>query len=239
MHSETSPIRRRKLSDQVRDRLLAEITDGNLAPGEVLPSERELMGRYGVGRPAVREAMQALQGMGLIQVRHGERPKVAEPQLDQLYEQLSLTMRHVLTHRQGMLDELKEARLILEMQMARIAAMNHAAEDIAGLRDIVGRQREAADEAARFMEFDGAFHQAVAAISGNRLLASVTRAIFDWKARFHTEAVRTRGKEPVTLAEHDAIVDAIESGDAEVSAERMRTHLIRASALYTHDGTAG
>lgn len=233
VNQDNGQIPRRKLSDEVRDRLLSEITDGNLAPGQLLPSERELMERYGVGRPAVREAMQALQGMGLIQVRHGERPKVAEPQLDQLYDQLSLTMRHVLTHGEGMLEQLKDARVMLEMQMSRVAAVRHDDTQIAGLRAIVADQRAASDSAERFMMLDGAFHQAVAAISGNMLLASVTRAIFAWKARFHVDAVRTPGLEQLTLSEHEAIVEAIASGDPDLAAVRMQEHLLRANALYS------
>ncbi|MFN9773623.1 MAG: GntR family transcriptional regulator, partial [Burkholderiales bacterium] len=55
-----TPIRRRKLCDEIAERLMARIRDGELAPGEPLPSERELMDLYGVGRPSVREALQAL-----------------------------------------------------------------------------------------------------------------------------------------------------------------------------------
>ena len=58
---DSEPIRRRKLSHEILDRLLARITQGELAAGDHLPSERDLMSQYGVGRPAVREAMQALE----------------------------------------------------------------------------------------------------------------------------------------------------------------------------------
>lgn len=60
----TQPIIRRKLADEVRDRLLALIRGGELRPGDRLPSERDLMERFGVGRPAVREALQSLARRG-------------------------------------------------------------------------------------------------------------------------------------------------------------------------------
>src|SRR5687767_2162620 len=73
MGQQTEQIVRRKLSDEVFARLKAMITSGELQPGDEMPSERELMERFGVGRPAIREAMQALAGMGLVVISHGER----------------------------------------------------------------------------------------------------------------------------------------------------------------------
>lgn len=235
MDQDRTPIQRRKLSDEVRERLLAEIEGGNLSPGQVLPSERELMSSYGVGRPAVREAMQALQGMGLVIVRHGERPRVAEPQLDRLYDQLALTMHHVLTHGDGMLDQLKEARAILEIQMVGIAAQRGTPAQLAGLRAILDQQVAATSDIARFTELDGAFHYAIALISGNALIASVTQAIFSWMARFHAHLVQTPGLERVALSEHEAIFEALVRKDADIAAKAMRDHLERASVLYSQD----
>lgn len=75
---QTDRIVRRKLSDEVLERLLRLISEGNLKAGDPMPSERELMARFGVGRPAIREAMQALSNIGLVSISHGERAKVQE-----------------------------------------------------------------------------------------------------------------------------------------------------------------
>src|SRR5262249_56598459 len=72
-------IGRGKLYEEVADRLEAMINEGAYLPGDRLPSERELMKRYGVGRPAVREALFALQKMGLVAVSSGERAQVTRP----------------------------------------------------------------------------------------------------------------------------------------------------------------
>src|SRR5262245_5423501 len=95
---EPLPIPRRQLSHDVRERLHAMIATGELRPGDALPSERELMNLYKVGRPAIREAMQALERMGLVAIRHGERARVAEPSLGPIVEQIGDSIRHVLLH---------------------------------------------------------------------------------------------------------------------------------------------
>ena len=96
---EVIPIRkivRRKLSDEVFDRLLREIETGGYAPDAHIPSERELMAAYGVGRPAIREAMQRLEKLGLIVITHGERARVAQPTVAEVIGQIEHASRHIL-----------------------------------------------------------------------------------------------------------------------------------------------
>ena len=83
------PIQRRKLSQQVYDRLIALIDSGRIAPGEQLPSERELMEPYGVGRPAMREALQSLERAGIVTITHGERARVAVPTAERPVAQIA------------------------------------------------------------------------------------------------------------------------------------------------------
>lgn len=236
MTMDADPIRRRKLSDEVRERMLAQINEGDLRPGDPLPSERELMGRYGVGRPAIREAMQQLASLGLIIVRHGDRPRLAPPRLDLLAEQLALTMRHVLTHDETILAQLKEARIVVETGTARLAAETRTQADLDNLRDILARQLLARAEPQEFMRRDGDFHAAIAGSTGNVVLSSVVRAVFEWMARLHSHAVRTSGLERLTLEEHEAIFDAIAARDPERAAAAMKDHLTRANALYRQAG---
>jgi DNA-binding FadR family transcriptional regulator len=196
------------------------------------------MALYGVGRPAIREAMQSLQALGLVVVRHGERPRVAPPRLDLLAEQLGVTMRHVLTHDEAILRQLKDARLLVEAGLARQAAERRTEADLARLADILARQLQARAEPQAFTRLDGDFHAAVAGISGNLVLAAVVRAVFDWMARFHAHAVRISGLEKLTVREHQAILDAVAAKDPNGAERAMREHLTRANALYRQAGPA-
>jgi len=230
-------IKPKKLSDEVQERLLRLIRDEGLGPGDPLPAERELILRYGVGRPAIREALQSLGHMGVVTIRHGGRPRVAEPSLDTLVEQLGTSMRHLLTHSRTSLENLKEARVALETEMARIAAGRRTEADLGDLRALIAEQGAARDASERFLELDGLFHRRIAAISGNPIFETVAHGIFGWMRAFHDEQVRKRGLEALTLAEHRAILDAIARGDGAAAAKAMRDHLERANALY-HQGNA-
>ncbi len=232
-----TPIKRRKLSDDVQERLLEIIRNPDYAPGDPLPSERELMRAYSVGRPAIREAMQNLARMGLIEIRHGERPKVAEPSFSGTVEQLGDTMRHLLRHSPANLAHLKEARVVFEAQMARIAAGKRQPADISKLVQIIDEQEAASANSQVFLERDGAFHRAVAEISGNPIFSSLSEAMFGWLAHFHIDLVRKPGLEKLTIKEHREIVAAITDKDADGAAQAMMDHLNRANALYhrNHD----
>jgi DNA-binding FadR family transcriptional regulator len=225
-------IERRKLSDQVEERLLAQLKSGDLTPGDVMPSERELMSLFGVGRPAVREAMQNLERMGLIEIRHGERPRVAQPSFERALAQLGESMRHLLVHSADSLEHLKEARITFECEMARIAARRVNPEGLARLQDVLDRMRLAPVPSDQFLELDGKFHAEMAAMSGNPIFSGMSAALFAWLARFHAALVKAPGKEHVTIVEHAAILSAIAARDPDRAAREMADHLNRASGLY-------
>lgn len=225
-------ISKKKLGELVEERLLALLQGGGLAPGAQLPSERELMEQYKVGRPAIREAMQSLERKGLIEIRHGERPRVAPPSFDRTLTDLAESVRHLLTHLEGSLDHLKEARLMFESAMARRAAERRTEADIAEMKAVLARQKASRPDTKDFMLCDGEFHHVIAKVSGNPLLAELSRYLFGWLSEFHVEQVRKPGLENLTIAEHEAILDAIRRRDGDEAARQMISHLSRANALY-------
>jgi DNA-binding FadR family transcriptional regulator len=227
------PVVRRKLSHQVFDRLVRAIQSGELAPDDKLPSERELMQRYNVGRPAIREAMQSLQQMGLIRIAHGERARVTLPTAEAIVDQVSGAMVQLLSRAPGGLDELKDARLLFEVGLAQVAARRATPDSIARLRAAQLACKAAVGDRKRFQPADMAFHRQIAAMSGNMLIRALSQGMLDWLTRFRGDLVTARGAEELTLAEHDRIADAIAAGDAAAAAAAMTDHLTRANQLYS------
>ncbi|MBZ9919413.1 GntR family transcriptional regulator, partial [Mesorhizobium sp. BR1-1-7] len=147
----SEPIVRRKLSDEVFARLKRLITSGELQPGDDMPSERELMERFEVGRPAIREAMQALSNMGLVAISHGERAKVLQLTAKSIIKQVDGAAKIILSSSRDTLEHLKTARIFFERGMVREAAEKATAEDVQRLRATVAEQRAARGDSEAFI----------------------------------------------------------------------------------------
>lgn len=225
-------IPRRKLYHEVLERLQQRIREGELAPGDHLPSERELMEFYGVGRPAVREALQTLARAGIVEITHGERARVVVPTAQLLVAQIAGGAQHLLRTQPAMLEHMKEARVFLEAGMARMAAERATLDDVSRLRQRLREHHAALDELDKFLERDMAFHREIATISGNPIFPAIVEALFNWASEYYRSIVRAPGAEDLTLAEHERIVDAIAGHDAAGAEQAMRDHLTRANALY-------
>lgn len=230
-------IQRRKLYQEVHDRLLQRIRSGELAPGDQLPSERDLMAFYGVGRPAVREALQALARSGIVEIAHGERARVVVPTADLLIEQVAGGARHLLRTQPDMLAHLKEARLFLETGVARMAAERATDDDIDRLRQRQAEHQAALADLDRFLECDMAFHRELATISGNPIYPAIVEALFQWAGEYYQSIVRAPGAEQLTLAEHQRLLDAVAARNPDAAAQAMHEHLTRASVLYRRQGS--
>jgi GntR family transcriptional regulator, sialic acid-inducible nan operon repressor len=222
----------KKLSSHVLDRLLVSIEAGEFSPGGVLPSERELMRRYEVGRPAVREALQTLANMGLARIRHGGRARLVQVEPRLILEQMNLSVRHLLAADPANREHFREARLMFESAMVRLGAAKATDEDIAVLREALAAQQAAADDPAAFIRCDVAFHVAIARISGNPVFSAVSEALLGWLFELSPRQLRAPAPEELTLAEHAAILEAMAAHDPESAVFALRAHLTRANPLY-------
>ncbi|SHJ17905.1 transcriptional regulator, GntR family [Palleronia salina] len=229
-------IVRTRLSDQVLERLQERIASGVLSPGEQMPSEREVMEEFGVGRPAVREAMQRLHDAGLISVSQGGRARVNEIAADTALRSMDAVARMLISGFPNYLDHLKEARIRFELGMVETAAERATADDIAVLRDNIEMQRSkiSSPDAQEFIYCDMDFHRQIAEISGNPIYAALSEAILTWLSAYHVHLLRWTGNETTTLDEHAAIVDALEAGSPAKAKAAMKIHLERSADLYRH-----
>ncbi|WP_265515887.1 transcriptional regulator NanR [Nitratireductor luteus] len=234
LDTDDGKIVRRKLSDQVLERLREMIVRGELGPGDLMPSERDLMERFGVGRPAVREAMQSMHTLGLIAISHGERARVSELSADLMFRQMDMVARMLLSSSPDNLEHLKEARRLFELGMVRIATTKAQPSDIDELKSLVTAQRSKLGDAAAFIKGDMAFHRKIASLSDNPIFAAISDAMLNWLFNYHTDLLHWSGQENVTLSEHEKIVACIEAGDPDRAAEAMRSHLDRSNDLYRH-----
>jgi len=228
----TEPIARRKLGREVLERLLQRIRAGDWPPGAELPSERELMSAWGVGRPAIREALQSLERMGLVAIAHGARAQVLAPTADSILRQVSEAARLVLETSPGTLEHLKQARLMFEVSMVRIAAESATQTDVERLQRALEAHRASSRELPAFLTKDMEFHRTIAEMTRNPIFVAISQSVFEWLARFHAELVRAPGAEKLTLAEHARIFQAIAKRDPDAAARAMTLHLTRANKLY-------
>jgi DNA-binding FadR family transcriptional regulator len=230
---QTKKIVRRKLSDEVFDRLTKMIAESTYAPGDRLPSERDLMELFGVGRPAVREAMQSLEKMGMISINHGERARVASPTVFGVISQIDQAAHHLLTVSPQSLESLREARIFFEVGMVRLAAEKAKPDDVRRLREALEQQRaQYGEDTKKFVRADMNFHTTIASIFGNPVLEAVSKAMLGWLASFQPGFLHWIGKEHHTLEEHEGILEQIEAGNVDEAADAMIDHLRRARLRY-------
>jgi GntR family transcriptional regulator, sialic acid-inducible nan operon repressor len=228
----TEIIAKRKLSEEVFERLKHLIVEGEKKPGNFMPSERELMARFGVGRPAIREAMQQLASMGLVVINHGERARVLQLTPQSLMRQVDESARIMLSMSADSLEHLKAARIFFERGMAREAAQKATDEDLKGLRATLDEQRRLLGDADSFITADMRFHTQIAAISRNPIFTAVSEAMLGWLKLHHGELLIWAGKEKYTLAEHEEIISHLAANDPDAAEAAMIKHLERSRALY-------
>lgn len=225
-------IIRRKLSEHVVDKLRDLIRSGELKPGNLMPSEHVLMDRFGVGRPAVREALQALHNSGLITIAHGERSRVNEITPVTVLNRSDDIARLLLNSVPSNLEHLKQARRMFELGMVRAATEAASAQDVSELRALVKLQADRLGNAPDFIRADMQFHIRIASMVGNPIVSAVSEAMLRWLFEYHASLLHWSGKEDVTVTEHTRIVDLIEKQDPDGAVEAMRNHLDRSLDRY-------
>ena len=217
-------IRRRKLYEDIASELERRIHAGDFAPGDSLPSERKIMEEFGVGRPAVREALFALRKMGLVTVKSGETARVTSPTPDILISELSGAARSLMATKDGV-RMFQEARVLLEVALVRHAASNVTPADIEDLREALNANRVTVHDRRSFNETDNAFHARIVAIVRNPVIDATYSGLSEWLFEQRQIAMLFPGSPQKAIDAHVRIFEAIAASDAEGAEEAMRTHL--------------
>ena len=205
MDSDLHPVERRRVYDSIVDQIRQLIIDGTWAPGQRLPSERELMDMLSVGRTSVREALRILEAMGFIEIRAGDGSYVKE----------SIAVPSRLHKLAGLIQEdeyivdLMEAREMIESQIAFVAAESASPEDIADLEAIVDRQAASIEDEEGLVRENIAFHLRLTQATGNRVLIELQQIFFQLSRRTIAELFRVPGRPQESLQQHRAILQAV------------------------------
>jgi GntR family transcriptional regulator, sialic acid-inducible nan operon repressor len=224
------PIRRRKLSEEAALRLEAMIREGTFPKGTMLPPERELMKIFGVGRASIREALFALNRMGLVRLRNGERPRVTTPTPENLITELSGAARQFLSQPNGA-AYFQEARELFEVGVARLAAERATPEDVHRLKQALEANSAARGDAGRFERTDVAFHYVLVTIAKNPIFTAVHDALVEWLTSQRTLSLRVVGAEDRALRSHRRIYAGVAARNPTEAAEAMSEHLKDVAAL--------
>jgi GntR family transcriptional repressor for pyruvate dehydrogenase complex len=209
-----------RLSDKVADLLLETIVARRLAPGERLPSERELGEQFGVSRTVIREAVRALAAKGVIDVRTGSGLRVAAVDSSNVSESMSLFLRGSST-----LDypKVHEVRAMLEVEVAGLAAVRATEEDVARMRETCELVETEEDVDAASVH-DVEFHRAIARATHNELHLLLLDSIGDALIEIRRRNL-AGGSRADTIASHREILDRIAAHDPDGARAAMRAHL--------------
>jgi len=218
------PIQNQKAYLQVANQIRQYILEGKIKPGEKLPPERALAEMFGTSRPPIREALSALEMMGLVESRTGygtivkEVPTEAIP-LNQIAGESSPY-------------EVMEARLTIEPEITRAACQRATADDIEVLRQILAKLKKAQEDRDYdlYNQADADFHLAIAKATHNDMLYKVGLAISVGMREKLWQALKTSSlKVPANIErytrEHEAIYQCIVDRDAEKAGRLVYDHI--------------
>jgi GntR family transcriptional regulator, transcriptional repressor for pyruvate dehydrogenase complex len=224
--------------DQVRIAIVQAIANGQLRPGDRLPSEHEQARGFRVSRASVREALRSLVEMGLITTVRGRGggSVVNRVDADPVARNLGEAM-DVLLHLDAInVAELLEARRALEGTCARLAAERRSEERLGAIEEVI---EEAADPALAddaWLDLDVRFHREVAASAENRVLMVPLFALHAIVQPRLNRAISTLVVRADIDAQHGAIFAAIRDRDAAAAAAAVDAHIDHLAALYRRVG---
>lgn len=230
----------REKPKQVADELRREILDGELAEGDSLGTEAELIGRFGVSRPSLREALRILEAEGLISIVRGVLGGVSVHRPDRRVTARAAAL--VLQSRSVDLADVFEASTIIEPAAARSVAYSRGRTRAAKhLRGIITVQKRDIDDAVAFTNAQVSFHEAIVALAGNRTLTLIAEMLNEVIGRAVQDVIEQSRRQDVNarrraVRAHEILVQLIEAGEGDAAQVHWNSHMgrLRRSLLGEH-----
>jgi DNA-binding FadR family transcriptional regulator len=214
-------LARQSLSQAIVEEVLEWLGKGRYKPDDLLPNEREMMAYFNVGRNTVREAMQAMVTMRVIEVRPGRGTRVlrTEPAAVLPPDVMSALMLP------NTLEELYEFRLVIEPGVAGFAAQRATSKDIASMNAALDKYETAMEAGEPVAPHDVLFHRRVAVAAHNSIYLKITDAVAELliNARRATDLVQSAVRS--AALDHRAILDAIATRDSDAASQLMAEHV--------------
>ncbi len=232
---ELAPIKSTRIYEEIVRQVKQMISEGRLKSGDRLPPERDLAEKFVVSRTSVREALRALESLGLIEIRPGEGTFVREVSVEALIAPLAL----VMTSQREAIHELFEARRLLEPALAALAASRATPEEIQEMERILEAQaKEVAAGHTGFAQ-DAQFHAAIGAAAHNRAITRIAHAIMDLLTQSREESLNTPGRPTRSHEDHRRVLAAVAARDERLARQAMLDHIEAVEVLVLGKGVGG
>jgi GntR family transcriptional regulator, transcriptional repressor for pyruvate dehydrogenase complex len=214
------------MSEQIAAEIQQRISDDELQPGDRLGTEEQLAGEYGVSRPTLREALRILSSARLVRPMSGPKGGifVSRTPEESVRRSVSDSIALLLDLKGTSIEELLEARTMLEVPLARLAAVRADKAAIAEMRAAVEESEETDDVEVRLASKQR-FHRAIATAAGNAIVESVTAWAVEVLQPRLRELIHPVCDDSVLLDQQRVILAAIEAGDPAAAEQAMRDHL--------------
>jgi GntR family transcriptional regulator, galactonate operon transcriptional repressor len=219
----TIEVQLRTLPMQVAGVVARRVASGEFADG-LLPSEQQISGEFVVSRAVAREALKVLASLDMVEISQGRRV-VVRPAAE--WDYLNPLLLEWLPPDQipYLLQELHDARLIIEPGLAARAARTATADDLAHMREALDGMEANLERPERFLEHDLQFHLEVCKATRNRMLDRFMYSSRWWQSASRRITNRPRAALPAALSDHRQIYEAIEAGEPERAERAMLRHL--------------
>jgi GntR family transcriptional repressor for pyruvate dehydrogenase complex len=221
------PIQTPSIPEAIVQRIIQMIGNGVWNPGDRLPPQRQLAHELNVGMSSLREALQTLQGMGVLELRHGQGTFVCHNPSQIVERCLNLAL--VLDR--DMVEDFLDARRAVEGGLAYLAAKRATEDQVAQLVNLIDGMKDAVDTSddSKFEELDLAFHRLIAEMSNSNILQYLGSTLFETLEEFIQVVPHT----PKGWRQHAEVCTAIKNQDPDRSEKAMHD-LVDATAAYIH-----